>query len=340
MQSVFGSLAQGGPGTFTQTDVADLSGRTALVTGGTQSIGFEVGRAFALAKARVLLLSRKTENGEKAVNTIKEQVPGADVKFVECDLGDLHAVKAVGDQICKNEQRLDLVILDAGIGVNKFDLSASGLDRHFTVNHLGHFLLVNRLLPVIRRTAALRGAPAPRIVSVSSELHRATPSSVSFASEREVSEDVGLGPSGFYARSKLANILFTRYGLVERVFVPNGDRVFALATHPGAVHTEQQKQMTEAYGALLGTLVKAVSIPFMRSPEQGSLSTLWAATSEDVEKNGWNGRYFIDPCQLAEGSSQAQDPELGRRLWELSNALVKQKLGLDGLLPWDVQAKA
>lgn len=96
-----------------------------------------------------------------------------------------------------------------------------------------------------------------------------------------------LGPNQLYARTKLAVLLFTKYGLVERVLLPNGDRIWAAASHPGAVHTGQQDQFKEAYGETFGTILKHMTIPFMRNPEQGSLSTLYAATSEDVDKNSW-----------------------------------------------------
>ncbi|KAI0355130.1 NAD(P)-binding protein [Trametes cingulata] len=320
---------------FDQSSVSDLRGRTALVTGGTQGIGFEIAHALALAKARVLVLSRMEENGDKTVATIKEEDPEVDIEFVECDLGNLQMVKDVADRIRETEKRLDLLIADAGVGVNAFALTASGIDRHFCVNHLGHFLLINHLLPLLRRTAALPGTPPPRIVSVSSELHRTAPSSVRFANISEVTEDIGLGPNGYYARSKLAVLLFIKYGLVERVFTPNGDRILALATHPGGVHTNQPEQMKEAYGKVLGTLMKAAVVPLMRKPEKGALSTLWAATSEDVEKNGWNGKYFTEAGKLSEESKQAQDPELGKNLWELSEKLITEKLGPDGLLSWD-----
>lgn len=80
-----------------------------IVTGGTGGIGFEVARAFALSKARVLLLSRKGEHGDEAIKQIKEAVPSADVTFVQCDLGNLHEVKEVADKIRKEESRLDIV---------------------------------------------------------------------------------------------------------------------------------------------------------------------------------------------------------------------------------------
>lgn len=236
------------------------------------------------------------------------------------------------------------MIADAGVGVNKFDVSADGIDRHFSVNHLGHFLLINRLLPLIRHTSTIPGAPTPRIVSVSSELHRAAPSSIKFASEEELGEsasnDMPMTAVALYARTKLALILFTKYGLVERVIVPNNDKILAVTTHPGAVHTGQQDQFKEAYGQVFGTMLKHVVVPFMRNPEQGSLSTLWAATSDEVEKNGWQGKYFTDPGQLGGESNMACDRELGKNLWELSERLVKERLGPEGLLPWAKDAQA
>lgn len=143
-----------------------------------------------------------------------------------------------------------------------------------------------------------------------------------------------LSAVSLYARTKLANILFTKYTIVERALEPSGDRIWALVTHPGAVHTGQQDQFKEAYGSLVGSLVKAVTVPFMRSPEQGSVSTLWAATADDVEKNGWQGCYFTDPGQVGMETAPACDAQLGKNLHELSEALIMDKLGKDALFPW------
>ncbi|KAI0067347.1 NAD-binding protein [Artomyces pyxidatus] len=326
---------------FTQEDTADLKGKTVLVTGGTQGIGFEVANAFAVARARVLLLSRKAENGETAVQAIKNSNPSADVRFISCDLGSLHEVKQVGDSIVQEEDRLDIVVTDAGVGVNKFDLSSDGIDRHFAVNHLGHFLLVNRLLPLLRHTTRLPSTPPPRIVAVSSTLHAQAPSAVRFASPDEISggDAQNIGAIGLYGRSKLANLLWVKYGLVERVIRPNGDRMFALAVHPGAVATNQVEQYKEAYGGILGTMMKHLVTPFMRSPDQGSLSALWAATSEDIVTEGLQGAYFEDPGAPGKESDLARNEEVGGNLWQLSEQMVKSVLGEDGLLPWDVEAK-
>ena len=125
-----------------------------------------------------------------------------------------------------------------------------------------------------------------------------------------------------------------RYG--RAVFNAESLRVADLrnSVHPGAVHTGQQDQFKEAYGKVFGTVLKSLTVPFMRNPEQGSLSTLWAATSDDIE-GGWEGMYFSDPGVLGGESKQACDPELGARLWKLSEHIVKDRLGPDALLPWN-----
>lgn len=226
------------------------------------------------------------------------------------------------------------MICDAGIGVNAYAESSDGIDRHMAVNHLSHFLLINRLLPLLRKTSRLPNTPAPRIVSVSSELHRAAPSNTSFDSLAGLN-DSSLSAVSLYARSKLAIILFIKYGLVN-VLRSNGDNIIAVSTHPGAVHTEQQDQFKEAYGKIFGMMLKYTVVPFMRAPEQGSLSTLWAATSDDVEKDsGYQGKYFTDPGQLGNESKQACNPELAAMLWKLSEEIIREKAGEDALLPWD-----
>ncbi|KAF9820256.1 hypothetical protein IEO21_01470 [Rhodonia placenta] len=337
MQSIYNKLA--GKSEYSQSDVPDMQGRVAVVTGGTVGIGFEVAKALALAKARVILLSRGQDNAEEAISNIKASQSASgglvDVTWVSCDLGSLTQVRKIGDQLRKQEERLDLLFCIAGVGVNKYDVSSDGIDRHFAVNHLGHFLLTNRLLPLMRHTSTLPGAPAPRVICMSSSLHTSAPSSVRFESVDEINTD--LGSMQLYARSKLANILYVKYGLIERVLDPAHDRILALATHPGAVHTGQQDQFKEAYGEVPGTIMKHVVTPFMRSPDQGSLSALWAATCPEVEEHSpkWNGRYITDPGEASKESDMAHDPELGANLWRLSEQIVKEKLGEDSLLPWD-----
>lgn len=124
-------------------------------------------------------------------------------------------------------------MLSAGINAAPFGLDEDGLDRHFGVNWLGQFYAINLLYPLMRKTANQPGAASGRIVVESSELHRATPSSVSFDSIDDINNR-SLGPTQLYARSKLCMILGMK-GLYERVIKPNGDNIYAIAVHPGAV---------------------------------------------------------------------------------------------------------
>ncbi|KAJ8703442.1 hypothetical protein PTI98_002065 [Pleurotus ostreatus] len=97
-----------------------------------------------------VVVSRKSENGEKAVAQIQAAgETSVDVKLIACDLGNLKEVRSVAEQIKKDEGRLDILVAAAGVGVNKFDETKDGIDRHLGVNHLGHFLLINRLLPLM-----------------------------------------------------------------------------------------------------------------------------------------------------------------------------------------------
>ena len=126
------------------------------------------------------------------------------------------------------------LILSAGINANQYGEDADGIDRHFGVNWLGHYYAINQLWPLLRKTSKMPDTPAPRIVMESSENHRMTPSNVHFGSLSEIN-DPSVGPTYLYGRSKLAMILGVKYGLVERVIKPNGDNIYALAVHPGAV---------------------------------------------------------------------------------------------------------
>lgn len=186
------------------------------------------------------------------------------------------------------------LILSAGINTNQYGEDADGIDRHFGVNWLGHFYVVNLLYPLLRKTSKMPNTPAPRIVMESSEMHRTAPSNVHFASLEEIN-DSSVGPTELYGRTKLAMILGTKYGIVDKVIKPNNDNIYALSVHPGAVNTAMQQQWKDAYPGLLGTLLTNVNLAFGRDVEQGSYSALYAATSPEVEEKNWNGYYLSDP---------------------------------------------
>ncbi|KAL2020591.1 hypothetical protein VTK56DRAFT_8179 [Thermocarpiscus australiensis] len=326
MQSVLQSTTGLGPKPV-QPD--DLNGRVAVVVGGAFGIGFEVSRALANAGCRVIMVNRKEEQGEEAKATVRAESPGASVEWKECDMGSLKQVRDVFSQLRQSLDRLDFLVLSAGINANEYGVDADGIDRHFGVNYLGQFYVVNQLWPVLRKTSKKPGTPGPRVVFESSEMHRAAPRNVHFASLDEIN-DPSLGPTELYARSKLAMILAAKYGLAGKVIKENGDDIYAVSVHPGAVNTAMQQQWKDAYPGLTGKLITWAMLAFGRDVKQGSFSALWALTSPKVE-NGW---YYNDPEQPGKESAQASDEKLGLALWDLSHRIIRQKLGEDALVDW------
>lgn len=260
-------------------------------------------------------------------------------------------------------------VCDAGLGVQTFDVSADGIDRHFAVSHLGHFLLINRLLPLLRRTACTSLQtpsppstprspwPAPRIICVCSALHAAAPSNASFLSHAELTaeSDSASSPLALYARAKLAAALFVIFGLAPRMHAPPppsdvqdsaGDSaqmhsgsprgILALATDPGPVHPGQPAQLAQAYGPLFGSAAKLATAPLERTPADAARSTLWAATAPELEQEWerWQGAYVIAPRQEHAECAVTRDEARGARLWAMSEDLVRKRLGKDALQPW------
>ncbi len=219
------------------------------------------------------MVNRKEEQGQDAIDKIKSEKADAQVEWQHCDMGNLAEVKEVFSKIRENEERLDLLILSAGINVNQYGEDSDGIDRHFGVNWLGHFYVCNQLWPLLRKTSKMPNTPAPRVIMESSEMHRIAPSNIHFGSLEEINNPK-LDATHLYGRTKLAMILGTKYGLVDKVIKPNGDNIYALTVHPGAVNTAMQQQWKDAYPGITGKLLSQAMLFIGRSPEQGSYSAL------------------------------------------------------------------
>ena len=273
-------------------------------------------------------------------------------------MGELGQVRDVFGNLRRSLDRLDFLVLSAGINTNQFGLDADGIDRHFGVNYLGQFYVCNQLWPVLVKTASNQYNPPPRVVFEASEMHRTAPNNVHFASLDEIN-DKNLGPTELYGRTKLAMILFAKYGLAEKVIKPNGQRIYAVSVHPGAVscpcapsgvffantnsdasqvNTAMQQQWKDAYPGLTGKLLTWAMLAVGRDPEQGAFSALWALTDPKIENEEMNGWYFSDPDQPGKESAQASDPVLGKALWDISERLIKEKVGEDALVDWSESA--
>lgn len=291
----------------------DLTGRLALVTGGYSGIGIEIVRALVGAGAQVLVPARRPDLAREAL---------ADLPRVEVgtlDLADQASVAAYAEEVLHTGQRLDLVITSAGIMATPEEHVGPGWELQLATNHLGHFTLVNRLWPLLRRTG---GAGGCRVVSVSSAGHQ-------FSGVRW--EDIGFA-GGYdkwlaYGQSKTANVLFAVE--LDRLGAEHGVRAFAL--HPGAILTPLGRHLTHAdmedllsYGEDGQPLM-----PEFKTPEAGAATAVWAATSPLLD--GLGGLYLEDcdvaplanPDERVTGQAlgvfpHAVDPAEATRLWAWS----------------------
>ncbi|SMB98778.1 short-chain dehydrogenase/reductase SDR [Hymenobacter roseosalivarius DSM 11622] len=276
-----------------------LRGKIALVTGASGGIGLITARELARRGARVVMVCRNPERGEQARTAIREAVGSdAQLDLLLCDLSLLANVRTLAGEVTRRFNQLDILVNNAGIFPGPLTITEEGHELSWATNHLAVFALTNLLLP------QLLAAPQARIVTVSSEAH--------WLGEIEQSTEARNAPEKYssftaYCDSKLANIMFTSE-LAHRLDLT---KVTANCLHPGMVDT-----------GLVNTgsspLMKAMwwtARPFMISPEKGARTSIYLASSPEVESV--SGKYFKNrkPTR-ASGRSQSR-PEAAR-LWRLS----------------------
>ncbi len=283
---------------------ASMQGKTVLITGANSGIGKETAVALARAGATVVFTSRDPEKGEQAAADIRQR-SGADVTLMPLDLASFPSIRALAADFLQRDHSLHVLINNAGLVLNERTETEEGFETTFGVNHLSHFLLTQLLLDRIKASA-----PA-RIVNVASDAHRFARSGLDFD---DLQLTNGYGGWQAYARSKLANIYFTRE-LARRL---EGSDVTVNAVHPGVVATGFARDGdTKGLFSWLMTLTR----PFYRSPEKGARTSIFVASSAELD--GVTGKYFANSKE-ARPTSIAQDDEAARRLWTASEELIAQ----------------
>ena len=295
---------------WSEADIPDQSGRTAVVTGANSGIGFETARALAARGARVVLACRSEEKGRDASLRLRAAVPDADARFEPLDLGALESVRRFAEKLAAEERRLDLLVNNAGVMMPPYGKTADGFETQLGTNHLGHFALTGLLLPLVRAT------PGARVVSVSSLAHFW--GGIAFD---DLQSERSYNPTRAYGQSKLANLLFARE--LQRRFEAARVDALSAAAHPGSTRTELQR-----HSGLMNAIVRV----FSQQPPEGALPSLYAATAPDVR----GGEYFgpsgfagcLGPPGRARSSPRANDATAARRLWEVSEQLTGVSFGI------------
>ncbi|RNA08951.1 retinol dehydrogenase 13-like [Brachionus plicatilis] len=274
-----------------------LNGKVALVTGSDCGIGFETALDFAERGARVILACRNSLKAEKAVRKIIQKSGNKQVDYELIDLSDLDSIKAFSRNIQSKIDQLDILVNNAGVmGCPESWKTKQGFDMQFGVNYLGHFLLTNLLLDLIKKT------PKSRIINVSSCVHYLA--------------KIGLDSDEFkgYPKSKLALVMFTK----ELAKQLHSTGVTVVSVHPGIII----RNTGESYCRLFPLIVKILYLIYMiftKSAYEGAMNIVFCAIDDQVPK--LNGCYFSD-CRPKEPSKQTFDEQNCKNLWEISKKLV------------------
>jgi NAD(P)-dependent dehydrogenase (short-subunit alcohol dehydrogenase family) len=303
----------------------NLRGKRILVTGVSAGIGVETARSLAAHGAHIIGAARDLKKAETATEQVRKDAAsnGGSLELIELDLGNLKSVRAAADKLIAKGEPLDIIIANAGVMATPFGKTTDGFETQFGTNHLGHFVFVNRIAPLLRAGG--------RLINLSSAGHRYSNVDLDDPGFERTPYD----PFVAYGRSKTANILFA----VEFDKRHRARGVRAAAVHPGVIKTELARHVEpgriEKLIEQINENLKAEGKgPFQwKSLEQGAATSVWAAVKADADEVG--GKYcenchvakpMVDSANVASISegvrSYALDPANAAALWQKSEQLV------------------
>jgi NAD(P)-dependent dehydrogenase (short-subunit alcohol dehydrogenase family) len=275
-----------------------MEGKVVLLTGASSGIGRATAVELARRGARLFLLGRNPERCNAALAEVRA-AGGVECSMIPTDLASLAAIRTLAQEVSAVTNRIDVLINNAAVFVTHRTTTVDGFETTFAVNHLAYFLLTGLLLPLLRRSLAAR------IVSVASNGHRMAGLALD-----DLQNERSYSMMRVYGQSKTANILWTGE-LARRL---EGTGITANCLHPGTVRSN----LGRGNGPVLDR-VQRILTRFMTAPEKGARTSVYLATSPEVE--GVTGRYFVN-CREKQPAAHATDPDTARRLWEISEKLV------------------
>ena len=288
-----------------EMDIADLSGKVILVTGGNSGLGKECIKQLAKHNPmKIYMGARSIKKAEEAILDIQKEVPGAQVQPLEVDVASFSSIKAAADAFLSGNNRLDILINNAGVFAVPPDLTKEGYEIQFGTNYMGPALLTRLLLPILNQTASVPGSDV-RIVNVSSDMYQLTPKG-GLLLDRVKTPLTELNTTTRYGQSKLANIYFAKS------YAKRYPHIKSVALHPGFVQTNIGGGMTAnpifSFLFSLFSSVAAVDTP------TGALNQLWASTTNSVDVK--NGAYYIPFFKEINRTDLISDEDKAEELWQ------------------------
>lgn len=300
---------------WTEADIPDLSGRTAIVTGANSGIGYEATDMLAGNGAHVVMAVRSQARGETAAESIRGGLSGS-LTVRPLDLGSLDSIRSFTETMREEYDRLDFLFNNAGVMAIPRSETEDGFETQFGVNHLGHFALTAQLVDLL--TA---GDQDSRIITQSSGMHER--GTIDFD---DLHHEQSYDRWDAYGQSKLANVLFG-YELHRRLTRSDVETVRSVVTHPGYADTKLQQRGPEQDGSRVRLwLMKLANTLFAQSARAGAWPMLYAATGSSLE-----GGEYVGPTGMLnmrgtpgvqESSDRSYDEAVAKRLWAVSEELT------------------
>jgi NAD(P)-dependent dehydrogenase (short-subunit alcohol dehydrogenase family) len=298
-----------------QGEIPSQLGRTAVVTGATGGLGYETALALAKAGAEVILTGRDDRKGQSAIEKIGREVIGAKITYERLDLASLQSIADFAQRM-QSLTSLDILINNAGVmALPRRQTTADGFEMQFGTNHLGHFALTARLMPLLRR------ASAPRVVSLSSLAHRTA--LIDFG---DLQGERVYSPWKAYGQSKLACLMFALE--LQRRSDAAGWNLISIAAHPGFARTNL---FAGGPGGLVSLATDFAAPFFGHSAADGARPILFAATSPNAKPGAYYGPGGFSELRGAPAAAlvmpQARDAAAAARLWDVSAKLTNTTFG-------------
>jgi len=306
-----------------------LAGKVIIVTGGNAGIGFYTVKYLGQLGAKVYMGARNETKAKNAIAQLNQsKSPGfGEVIFLKMDLSDPRSTKKAANCFLQLEDRLDILINNAGMLPLPYHLTEDGLSDIMVTNHISPFLFTDALLPIMKKTASSSTADV-RIINVSSYRHR-DPRNVAFDSRESLNRKFSSNQNGTlqrYGLTKLANILHVKE--LQRRLDADNCPITCVALHPGEVRT---RGALDAVGKLaMGGMAKVLLRVFSIAPDKGALTSLFAAASPVIaqERQKFKGSYLIPYGRIKEPSPTARDAKLAADLWKTTKLVISELHGL------------
>ncbi|KAL4428917.1 hypothetical protein ABPG74_017507 [Tetrahymena malaccensis] len=279
----------------------DISNKIVIITGASGGIGLEIAKCLAAMGGTIIFACRDAQKTLEIIEEIKKETENEKLEFIPCDLSKLDSVNQFCLLFKRRFSQVDIIINNAGIMKNKYEISENQCEMNYAVNHLGHFALTYQLLDLIRRN------PRCRVINVSSSSH----SKIDEIDIGRLSDEDYFDPYFSYYRTKLCNLLFTKE--LQRKLEKVGAKV--VAVHPGTVRSNLIDEILDdsKFYKLLFYLIYPIYWLFTKDTFQGAQTVLYCALEKHERLK--EGGYYSD-CELNTPSELSENKELAKQLWD------------------------